>query len=149
MKKEFIRVRSVKDIIIFVSLIVAGGILIALPTGAGLNITGFFLIFAGLILAMVLRTAYKDVDTGEIYSKNELYFQQAMHADILSAIQSGSASVDLTKEGMGNALKLDIYYSRSTGKAYLQMFEYVPYKYEPCSVIYEYETAKIADLIKQ
>ena len=58
MEKEFIRVRSIKDIVIFVSLIVAGSVLIALPTGAAVNITGFFLIFAGLILALVMKTGH-------------------------------------------------------------------------------------------
>ena len=58
MEKEFIRVRSIKDIVIFVSLIVAGSVLIALPTGASVNITGFFLIFAGLILALVMKTGH-------------------------------------------------------------------------------------------
>ena len=58
MEKTFNRVRSIKDITTFVSLIVLGSILIALPTSASINITGFFLIFAGLILALVLKTGY-------------------------------------------------------------------------------------------
>ena len=36
MEKTFIRVRSVKDITIFTSLIVLGSVLVALPTGAGM-----------------------------------------------------------------------------------------------------------------
>ena len=64
MEKTFVRVRSAKDITICVSLIIAGSILIALPTGAAVNITGFFLIFAGIILALVMKTGYKDLDTG-------------------------------------------------------------------------------------
>ena len=58
MEKTFIRVRSVKDIVIFSSLILIGSVLVALPTGAGINIAGFFMIFAGIILAFVLRTGY-------------------------------------------------------------------------------------------
>ena len=61
MEKTFIRVRSIKDIAIFVILIILGSVLIMLPTGAGVNITGFFLIFAGLILALVLKTDYKNI----------------------------------------------------------------------------------------
>ena len=47
MEKTFVKVRSVKDIVIFVSLIVLGSVLVALPTGTGINIAGFFMIFAG------------------------------------------------------------------------------------------------------
>lgn len=148
MEKEFVRVRSVKDIIIFLSLLILGSVLIMLPTGAAVNITGFFLIFAGIILALVLKTAYKDLDTGIKYQKKERFFQQAMNAAISSAIASKPDSVDLGEEDKGNAVRLDVYFSKSAGKAYLQLFEYVPYKYEPCSKIYEYEIEKVQNLIR-
>ena len=147
MEKTFIRVRSAKDIIIISLLIIAGTVLIALPTGTAVNITGFFLIFAGLILALVLKTGYKDTETGEKYKKAEHYFQQAMNSAIASAIASKPESVDLAEAGKGNAVKLDIYYSKASGKAYLQLFEYVPYKYEPCSKVYEHELSKVEKLI--
>ena len=148
MEKEFIRVRSIKDIVIFVSLIVAGSVLIALPTGAAVNITGFFLIFAGLILALAMKTGHKDPSTGETFMKKELYFQQTQHAAIMSAIAAKPESVDMREAEKGNSLKRDIYYRKSSGKAYLQLFEYVPYKYEPCSKVYEHELCKVEKLIK-
>ena len=148
MEKTFIRVRSIKDITIFLSLIILGSIIIALPTSASINITGFFMIFAGGILALVLKSAYKDETTGEKYLKKERYFQQTMHTTISAAIASKPDSVDLSEEDKGNAIRLDIYYNRSCSKAYVQLFEYVPYKYEPCSKIYEYEIAEVSKLIK-
>lgn len=148
MEKTFVRVRSAKDIAIFVSLIIAGGVLIALPTGAAVNITGFFLIFAGILLAILLKTGYKDVETGVKYQKEEHFFQQTMNAAISAALASNPGSIDLSEEDKGNAVRLDVYYSKASGKAYLQLFEYVPYKYEPCSKIYEHEIAKVGKLIK-
>lgn len=148
MEKTFIRVRSIKDITIFVSLVLAGCILIALPTSTAVNITGFFLIFAGLILAFVLKSAYKDTVTGTLYQKKEHYFQQAMNASISAALESKPESIDLGEAEKGNAVKLDIYYSKASGKAYLQLFEYIPYKYEPCSKIYEHPLQKVEKLIK-
>ena len=148
MEKTFTRVHSIKDIVIFISLLILGGILVAVPTGDAVNITGFFLIFAGAILALVLKTGYKDVETNTKYQKKERYFQQAEHAVISSAIASKPDSVDLSKENNGNAIKLDIYYSKATGKAYIQLFEYVPYTYQPCSKMYEYEISKVGKLIK-
>ena len=148
MEKTFTRVHSIKDIVIFISLLVLGGILVAVPTGDAVNITGFFLIFAGAILALVLKTGYKDVETNEKYIKKERYFQQTMHAAIVDAIASKPDSIDLSQENKGNALKLDIYFSKATGKAYIQLFEYVPYTYQPCSKMYEYEISKVGKLIK-
>ena len=148
MEKTFTRVHSIKDIVIFISLLILGGILVAVPTSEAVNITGFFLVFAGAILALVLKTGYKDVETNEKYIKKERYFQQTMHAAIADAIASKPDSIDLSQENKGNALKLDIYFSKATGKAYIQLFEYVPYTYQPCSKMYEYEISKVGKLIK-
>jgi hypothetical protein len=148
MEKEFIRVRSIKDILTFVILILAGSVLILLPTGAGVNLAGFFLILTGLILAFVLRSAYLDPETGVRYCKAEHYFQQAMHTEVSSAIASRPESVDLGQADKGNALKLDVYFNRTAGKAYLQLFEYVPHSYEPCSKVYEYEVNRVEKLIR-
>ena len=148
MEKTFTRVHSIKDIVIFISLLILGGILVAVPTSDAVNITGFFLVFAGAILALVLKTGYKDVETNEKYIKKERYFQQTMHAAIADAIASKPDSIDLSQENKGNALKLDIYFSKATGKAYIQLFEYVPYTYQPCSKMYEYEISKVGKLIK-
>ena len=148
MEKRFIRVRSVKDIVIFTSLIISGSILVALPTGAGINIAGFFLIIAGLVLALVLRTGYKDTETGEKYILKEYYFQQAMNSSISDVIESKPECIDLNEADKGNSIRLDIYFSKRSGKAYMQLFEYIPYTYEPCSKIYEHEIAKVEKLIK-
>ena len=148
MEKTFTRVRSIKDITIFVSLALVGTILTALPIGDAANIAGFFIIVAAGILAFVLKSAYKDIDTNEKYLKKERYFQQTMHAAISSAIASNPDSVDLSEEDKGNALRLDIYYSKSSGKAYLQLFEYIPYTYQPCTRVHECEISKASKLIK-
>ena len=148
MVKTFVRVRSIKDIVIFVSLAIVGCTLTALPVGEAANIAGFFILISALILALVLKSDYKDTDTNEKYIKKERYFQQAMHTSVLAAISSKPDSVDLTEEDKGNALRMDIYYSKSTGKAYLQLFEYVPYTYQPCSKMYEYGISNVTKLIK-
>lgn len=90
-------------------------------------------IFAGLILALVMKTGHKDAASGEVFAKKEIYFQQTQHAAIMAAIAAKPESVDMREAEKGNAL---------------QLFEYVPYKYEPCSRIYEHELAKVEKLIK-
>ena len=147
MENKFIRVRSVKDIVILASLIIAGSVLVAMPTSIPVNITGFFMIFAGIILLLVLKTGYKDVETGEKYKKKELYFQQAVRAQLVSAISEKPNYIDLYEQDKGNALKLDFYYSRSSGKAYLQLFEYIPYRYEPCTKVFEYGLEDVNKLL--
>ena len=148
MEMNFIRVRSVKDIIVSTSLVISGSALLLLPTGTGVNLAGFFMIFAGLFTAIMLRTGYKHDETGVRYQKKEHYFQHDMKNVISSALESRPSSLDLTQVNKGNAVKLDIYYSKTSGKAYLQLFEYIPYRYEPCSRIYEHDMTKVDKLIK-
>ena len=71
-----------------------------------------------------------------------------MNAAICSVLESKPEAIDLSEEDKGNAVKLDVYYSKAIGKAYLQLFEYVPYKYEPCSQMYEHHISRIEKLIK-
>lgn len=139
MNKEFTRVRSVKDIIISSVLLIGGAVLVALPTATSINIIGFFMIFAGIILFLVLKTGYKDNETGVRYCKTERFFAQSMRQDVLDAIATKPESINLSEEDKGNGIRLDIYHSKESNKAYIQLFEYIPYKYEPCSRLYEYE----------
>lgn len=147
MEKNFTKVHSTKDIVITSVLIIAGTIMVALPTSTPVNILGFFMIFAGIILALALRTGYKDVDTGIKYCKTERFFAQSMREEINRALAGKPDSINLSEEDKGNGIRLDIYHSKSTGKAFIQLFEYVPYKYEPCSKLYEYDLAHVSHLI--
>lgn len=149
MEKVFCRVRSAKDIFITASLIIAGSLLIALPTSASVNILGFFMICAGLILAFVLRTGYRDEETGHKYCKIEKYFGHDLKNDIASSLEKSLKRIDTIIEDQGNGIRLDIYYSKDSGKAYSQLFEYIPYDYEPCTRQYEHELSDISNLFKK
>ena len=146
MGREFIRVRSAKDIFTTLILIAAGSIMIALPTSQAVNVAGFFLIFAGLVLGIILKTGYKDTESGINYNKKERFFAQNLRNDIARKIQGNLKGINLAEEDKGNGLRLDIYYSKASGKAFIQLFEYIPYKYEPCSKMYEHSLTDAADL---
>ena len=147
MEKTFIRVRSAKDIILSSSFIIIGCILIARPTDVGMNIIGFLLICTGIIFVLILHSGYKDADTGFRYRKVEHYFKQEMNPIIKSALESKPDSIDLSQANKGSTVKLEIYFSNASGKAYLQLFEYIPYNYEPCSKMYEYEMGRIEKIL--
>jgi len=147
MEKKFIRVRSTKDIIITLSIIITGSVLVALPTSTAMNILGFFMIFGGIILALALRTGYKDMETGEKYSKVERFFAQSMREEIRKAITTAPNTINLSEEDKGNGIRLDIYHNKALDKAYVQLFEYIPYKYEPCSKPIEHSISEVNKII--
>lgn len=147
MEKTFNKVRSTKDIVISAGLAAGGCVLVALPTSTSINILGFFMLFAGILLFLMLRSGYKEVETGEKFCKTERYFSQTLRAELAEKIASKPQTVNLSEEDKGNAVRLDVFYSKQTGKAYIQLFEYIPYKYEPCSKQYEYALSEVTNLI--
>ena len=148
MEKKFISVRTVNDIVIFSSLIVAGFVLPLIFDTAEICFVGYAFIAIGVLGACFLKSGYKNVETQEIYCKKEFTFPGIMKDTILAALALSPRAIDLTQDGKGEAVMLKIYYSKSSGKAYLQLFEFVPHQYEPCSKMYEYEISKIANLLK-
>lgn len=137
MENLFVRTRSTKDILICGISIIGGCVLMLLPAGSAVHITGFFLLFAGLILLLVLKTGYRHLESGVKYLKAERYFPHDMHDEIKKKIASPE-KISAEAEDKGSSLRLDVYYSRNAGNVYTQLYEYVPYKYEPCSKIYEH-----------
>ncbi len=147
MEKNFIKIRSAKDIVISSLLTIAGLVMVALPTATSVNLAGFFMIFTGILLFFLLKTAYKEETTGIKYCKKERYFSQTERLSLLEKIYSKPNEINIAEEDKGNAVRLDIFYSKQSGKAYLQVFEYIPYKYEPCSKQIEHELSSISKLV--
>ena len=106
------------------------------------------MIAIGIILLCLLKSNYKNIETRDIFLKKEFFFAGDMKASILSALSKNPISIDLSAEGKGQVLMLKVYYSEMSCKAYLQLFEYIPHQYEPCSEEYEYDIEKITNLLK-
>ncbi len=148
MDKEFYRVRSASDIAISVTLIILGIVLFLLPYGIGIKIGGFFLLLLGSLFLWLFKSVYKETGEKNIYHKRELYFRRDLLNSILKGVVSDPHSIDTTAEGLGWTIKLNVYYSKSADKGYIQLFEYVPYNYEPCTEMLEYRINQIDNLIK-
>ena len=146
MEKNFIRVRSIKDITISSSLLLIGIILSIVFDSNGAVYGGVALIILSLILLFVLKSGYKDTESGEFYKKRDFSFNKKMKASLLSALASSPENINPTDEGEG--IRLEIFYSKTSGKAFLQLFEYVPFQYHPCSEVYEYEIDRIKNFVK-
>ena len=147
MEKKFLNVHSKKDVILFVSLILAGAICLLLPLGSYAYIVSFLLITLGVFLAFVLKSEYKEVSSGDRCKKKELFFHPNQKIAIQAAIVSNPEAIEPTVNMSGNSIKLDIYYSSSAKKAYLQLFEYMPHRYEACSEVYVHDIDSVKTLI--
>lgn len=148
METRFSRIHSAKDIVISSVLFAAGIICIIVPASVPVNIVGYTLAIVGLVLFFVMKTAFKDAESGETLKKTEKYFPASKSESVLKALSSDPQILDLNEENKGNGLKIDTYYSTKTGHVFTQLFEYIPYKYEPCSPVFTYDISKAQKLIK-
>lgn len=148
MEKRFIRVCSVKDLIISILFVVVGILLTYVPEIVAVNMGGYVLIVTGFAFLLLLKSEYKDLESGERYVRKIFAFPGNMRAAILSAVETAPRAIDLSQEGKGEHLRLEFYYGKKTGKAYLQLFEYVSYQYEVCSKVYEHKIEDVEKLIK-
>lgn len=147
MEKKFLNVHSKKDIVLIVLLIIAGAICLLLPLGSYAHIISFLLITLGIFLAFVMKSEYKEVSSGVRCKKKELFFQPNQKMAIQAAIASNPEVIESPTSMSGNSIKLDIYYSLSAKKAYLQLFEYIPHRYEACSEVYVHDIDSVKTLI--
>ena len=145
MEKNFIRVRSVWNIVISMILILIGFAFMILPDSIEVQMGGFFVLFIGLVLLWTMRTGYKDESSGEIFCKKERFFPHAKEEQLKEALTSPTR-FNSAGENQGSGLRLDVYYNRK--KVYLQLLEYVPHTYEPCSKFYEYDISSGAKFIR-
>lgn len=149
MEQRFIKIRSTKNIITSLAFIIAGILLVLLPTDVGANMAGYTLIIIGIILARILKSDYYDTQSNERYCKQELYFDSAQKSALLKAIVSNPRQINSASESEGQALRLDLYFSHKAERATLQLFEYIPHEYIPCTEMYNYDIAEIKQLINR
>ena len=149
MEQRFIKIRSIKDIIIFTTVILAGVLLVILPENIGANMGGYTLIIIGIILSRILKSDYCDKRSLKRYYKRQLYFGIAEKSQLQRAVASSPSTITLSEESAGQPLRLDIYFSPQANRASIQLFEYVPHEYCPCSDIHDYDLAEIKQLISK
>ena len=149
MKPQFYRIRSASDIAISLTLIIAGIALMFYPTGIGITILGMFLFLIGSLFLCLLKSVYRKEGTKETYKKRKLQFRREILQTIRDAVLSDPNLIDMTKEGMGWTVKLNIYYNRKTDKGYIQLYEYIPYNYEPRTQMLEYRICQIEKLLNK
>ena len=120
--------------------------MVAWPDSQSISVAGFFTLFAGILLGFILKSGYKDPESGKYYQKKEHFFAQSQKYEISKKLATNLKSINQHDEDKGTGLRLDVYYSKATGKAYIQLFEYIPHTYEPCSQMYEHTLSEASEI---
>lgn len=150
MEKYFSRTRSAQDIIISVVFIILGILLIVFPFSKMSGTVGCIMALVGISMLFMLRSIYKDKMNGERFRKTAVFFPKTMKDDVMKAMEDGNLdSIPRPQEDMSaQSLMLSTFYDKDADRAFLQLFEYVPYSYQPCSTFYETRWGSVRHLVE-
>ena len=127
MEKRITKVRTAKDIIITIALLVLGAACFAFRS-TGMMILGGMLIFTGIALLVVLTSGYRLEGEEGVLKKKEHYFPDSKYDVIYSEINAGRMITDYSDEDKAIIVRLDVY-SNSSGKKFAELYKYIPYDY--------------------
>lgn len=147
MEKEFVRVRSVRDIVLSAILLVAGVALFFVDS-TSVNIFGACLAVPGVLMLLFLKTDYKDTESGAHFRRVIKYYPASRKSEVLGALKSSPAQYNWVEGNSANGLMVDIYVGLKEDKVFLRVSEFIPYSYEPCSEWFSYSKAEAGDLAK-
>lgn len=147
MNTTFKKTRTVNDYIKSLSLIAIG--FAAIASGKeSLIIAGVLSIIVGAVLLIVLKSGCRNTENGLVYKKHIIHFAAAYKGELLRNLENDPAKIRVDENEISNSLMLEIMHCSKASTALCQLYEYIPYSYEPCSKVYSYSTSQIENLIK-
>ena len=102
------------------------------------------LVFKGLLP----RTRWQHKQDGGLSVAKSIYYSKENLASVSKALKEEPARLAGESVGDNGSLRLDILYCPDNGKAFGQLYEYVPYEYTPCSDVYRWNVETIEKLIR-
>lgn len=150
MKTQIVKKNDFTSILIALSIVFAGIVItfLSFPYAKGF---GSILILGGIIaLSMSKKTLVHSPSGNKIMSYT--YFFPPVEKEKIKQICASSQFHQLKSiSNSENGLQMDIYLSKNGSYGAIQLYEYIPYKYEICSPLYEYEgddATALAEFIK-
>lgn len=138
MNSNIVKKNSFTPIAISLAIVLAGIVItfFSFPYAKGL---GSILILSGIISLSMSKKTLVDSRTGNKILSYTYFFPNIEKEKIKNMCETHDfdklKSIIQSEQG----LQMDVYLSTSGEYGAIQLYEYIPYKYERCSPLYEYE----------
>lgn len=137
---------------VFTSLfIIITGIIITFLTFPYAKGIGSILILCGIIILSLCRKRLICTTTGAKISSYNFYFPLIEKDGVKKMCEKGDFSMLQKGSKEEQGLQMEVYLSVDGKYSAIQLYEYVPHRYERCSPLYEYEgeqSIKFSNYIK-
>ena len=128
MEKKITKVRTAKDIVISIALLVLGAACFIFNS-TGMMILGAMIALMGIVLFFLMKSGCRIEGEDGVFKKEEHFFPDARYDVIYSEINAGRMLTDFKDEDKAIIVRLDIYRNTSTGKVFGELYKYIPYDY--------------------
>lgn len=140
MDKNLIKIHSLSDITISSLVLLAGLVCVLMPSSEMLNILGVATIVVAIFMFLFYKSNYRNTQTGEVLRRKITYYRAEDKESMLKMLANPKTFKNNLVE-TGQSLMLVTYYSAEN--VYLQLYQYVPHSYVPCSENYHYKRENV------
>ena len=144
MEINFKKVHTGKDLAISTIVLLAGIGLFFVNKGLGICIA-----VCGLAMFLIYKGGYKKDGQGIVLTKKSEDICKACKCSIVEFLGGKDCIPTVKKGNEGGSIRLDVYYNKTEGVAYAQLFDFCNYTYEPATEVVELKGDKANKLISQ
>ena len=117
----------------------------AISHSGAITLMGVFFIIIGLVCWFILKSGYVDARSLKMIAKSEVYFPIEYKQKLIDAVLNNPDYLkDMPRSAM-NTMKVDVYHNQQD--LYLQLFEYVPCEYKPCTKLIKHKMCDISQIL--
>lgn len=153
MEYTFKKVHTPKDLLISIAVILTGTALFAASgmTGEESFISNrslwVFVIVCGLLMIIFWKNGYRCCGCGVVLNKNAMDLCNDCKKSIIEFLDGKDVRPTIREGHEGGCVRLEVYYNISASIAYVQLFEYRNYVYEPLTPCLKLPSGKAEQLL--
>lgn len=144
METIFKNVHTTKDLTISGIVFIAGICLLFINAGLGV----FFTIM-GVAMLCMFRKGYKKNGQGTMLTRQSEEICMECKASLIDFLNGKDVKPEIKKGNCGGTIRLDAYFNKAEGLAYVQLFEYRNYTYESLTEVVELHSPKAEIIVSQ
>lgn len=142
MQTEFKSVHTSKDLIISLGLLAIGVGLFFVNKGVGV-----VLAIAGVVSLLLYKKGYRTEGAECYFQKKDLELNKSCRSSVMDYINGKDVQPELIEGNEGGSVRLVVYYNKTEGLAFAQLFDYQGYDYQPASEMVEIRRPRVDRLI--
>lgn len=141
---KFKRVHSLKDLILSISTLIIGIGLYFVN-----QIAGILFIAIGVLMIIFFKTCYKKEGENVFFFKKALDVDHSCRESLMAFLEGQKVEPQVVETEDGGAIRLEIYYNATASIAFVQLFDFSNYKYEPATQIIDLRGVRADAIIKK